>query len=51
MRVCAHCERLFLRGYDCPKCGFASYRAIHVYDRWWKVLWYYVTQLPWRRKR
>jgi len=27
LRICAHCERVFLRGPECPKCAFGSYDA------------------------
>jgi hypothetical protein len=49
LRVCASCEWIFKGNIECPKCGFGSYGARHVYgDKCYK---YSVSQLPWVDKQ
>lgn len=54
LRVCAHCEWIFLLSksneyVDCPKCGFAHYGARYVYGN--KAYRYKITQEPWVNKK
>ena len=50
IRVCACCERVYLKSRPCPKCDFAHYGAPWTYDSWFWAIWYLITQLPYRRK-
>ena len=49
LRVCASCEWVFHGHRDCPKCGFVSYGARHVYGD--KAYRYAKTQEPWLNKK
>ena len=51
LRVCASCEWIYKkdeRSSDCPRCGFSSYAARHVYGD--KCYHYFKTQKPWLEK-
>jgi len=50
LRVCASCEYIYVGEHrGCPKCEFAHYGAFWVYDGWLRALWYFITQIPYRR--
>ena len=49
LRVCASCEWIYKGDRACPKCGFASYAAYHVYGK--PAYRYARTQEPWVNKK
>ena len=49
LRVCASCEWIFTGNVECPKCGFGSYGARHVYGD--KAYRFKITQEPWRDQK
>jgi hypothetical protein len=53
LRVCASCEWLFLDKKDskgCPKCHFGHYGAFWTYNSKFIAIWYWITQIPYRRR-
>jgi len=48
IRVCGHCERVYLIDRPCPKCGFGSYDAPWVYGGRFRAICKLLTQTGYR---
>lgn len=50
LRICARCCYVFWYLPVCPKCGFAHYDAVWVYDGWLKAIRRWITQWEYKQK-